>query len=64
MFDGSTGGRAFESPLAPYIFGAILIVSVILWAWFAYDLRRDSNDPDKGKDQPGSPSQPPGDRTE
>lgn len=40
MFDGSTSGRAFESQFGFYLFCAIVVVTVILWIWFHFDLRK------------------------
>ena len=37
---GSTSGRGFESPFAPYAYGAILLVTVVLWFWFRHDIRK------------------------
>ncbi len=40
MTFGTTSGRGLESPLAPYLFGAIIVVTLVLWLWFHLDIRR------------------------
>lgn len=40
MSFGSTSGRGLESPFAPYVYGAVLLVTVLLWFWFRHDLRK------------------------
>lgn len=40
MSIGSTSGRGFESAASPYVFGAIVVVSLLLWVWFHYDIKR------------------------
>ncbi len=40
MFDGSTTGRAFENPIAPYLFGALVLVAVALWLHGRLQIRR------------------------
>ena len=40
MFDGSTTGRAFESAAAPYVLGVLAVISIALWLWGRYELRR------------------------
>lgn len=37
---GSTSGRGFESAFAPYIWGAMVVVALLLWIWFHYDIRK------------------------
>lgn len=40
MIDGTTSGRGFEHPFTLYIFGAIAIISALLWLWFHLEIRK------------------------
>ena len=40
MSFGSTSGRGLESPFAPYVYGTILLVTVLLWFRFRHDIRK------------------------
>lgn len=53
MSFGSTSGRGFESPFAPYAYGAVLFVTILLWLWFRHDIRKRENGerPDKDGDE-------------
>ena len=44
MSFGSTSGRGFESEFAPYVYGAILVITVLLWLVFEYDNRKRDKD--------------------
>jgi len=52
MSFGSTSGRGFESEFAPYVWGAILVITVVLWVvfhrqhktWDKEDENRDKRD--------------------
>jgi hypothetical protein len=37
---GSTSGRGFESAFAPYVWGAVILIALLLWVWFHYDIRK------------------------
>jgi hypothetical protein len=41
---GATSGRGFESPWAPYVYGAVLVVTLLLWLWFRHDIRKRERD--------------------
>jgi len=47
MSFGSTSGRGLEGPFAPYVYGAVLVVTVLLWFWFRYDIRKRERDADR-----------------
>ena len=52
MIFGSTSGRGFEHEFAPYLWGAIFVVTVVLWVVFHLQHRKsDKEDQDKtGRD--------------
>jgi hypothetical protein len=37
---GSTAGRGFETAISPYVWGALLIVGLLLWVVFERDIRK------------------------
>ena len=41
---GYTSGRGFESAFAPYVWGAMVVITLLLWIWFHYDIRRREQD--------------------
>jgi hypothetical protein len=46
MSFGSTSGRGFENEFAPYVFGAIFVVTVVLWVVFHLQHRKSDKDDD------------------
>ena len=51
MSFGSTSGRGLESAFAPYVFGAILVVTLLLWVWFRHDIRKRDRE-EESRDDP------------
>jgi len=43
---GSTSGRGFESALALYVWAAVIVIALLLWAWFHYDIRKGGREED------------------
>ena len=52
MLDASTAGRAFESTVAPYLLGMLVVISIALWLWGRYELRK-PDDKSKTEDKHG-----------
>lgn len=50
MSFGTTGGRGFEVPGAPYIWGAAIVLAAALWVWSHFDHKRHSRNDDDGPD--------------
>jgi hypothetical protein len=44
MSFGSTSGRGFESAASSYVWGALLLIALILWGVFHYDIKRITRD--------------------
>jgi hypothetical protein len=52
MSFGSTSGRGFESAASPYVWGAVLLIGLILWVVFHFDIKRMKRDEEaKTKDE-------------
>ncbi|MGP1354968.1 hypothetical protein [Roseicyclus sp.] len=48
---GATSGRGLESAAAPYVWGAVILVALLLWLWFRHDIRKREREEKARKDR-------------